>query len=124
MITDVRLTFRALRRSPLYTTVAAVTIGLGIGITTLVFSVVHGVLLSPLPYDAPDRLVNVWNDLVEEQQFLPAVHPADFRDYQEMSKTFEAFAAGTGPRTAGLAGVLTGDGPPFKVDVTPVTHKG
>ena len=119
---DVRLTFRTLRRSPSYTVVATVTIGLGIGITTLVFSVVHGVLLNPLPYDAPDRLVNVWNDLVEEQQFLPAVHPADFRDYQEMSETFEAFAAGTGPRAVGLAGVLTGDGPPAHVDVAPVTH--
>ncbi len=122
MITDVRLTFRALRRSPLYTTVATFTIGLGIGITTLVFSVVHGVLLNPLPYDAPDRLVNVWNDLVEEQQFLPAVHPADFRDYQEMSETFEAFAAGTGAGQGGVAGILTGDGPPIKIDVTPVTH--
>jgi predicted permease len=122
LVADIRITFRALRRSPLYTTVATATIGLGIGITTLVFSVVHGVLLNPLPYDAPDRLVNVWNDLVEEQQFLPAVNPADFRDYQEMSETFEAFAAGTGPGPVGLTGVLTGDGPPVKVDVTPVTH--
>ncbi len=129
MARDLRLAFRGLRRSPLYTTVATVTIGLGIGITTLVigittlvFSVVHGVLLNPLPYDAPDRLVNVWNDLVEEQQFLPAVNPADFRDYQEMSESFEAFAAGTGPGPVGLTGVLTGDGPPTQVDVTPVTH--
>ena len=121
LMTDAWFTLRSLRKAPGYATVAILTIGLGIGITTLVFGVVHGVLLRPLPYDDPDRLVNVWNHLVEERQFLPAVHAADFRDYQMMSQTFQEFAAGSGNRTVGLAGVLTGEGPPLHVDVSPVT---
>lgn len=122
LVRDVRYALRSFRKSPGFTGVAIVTIGLGIGATTLVFSVVYGVLLRPLPYAESDRLVNVWNDLINERQYLPAVHPADFRDYQRMNETFEEFAAASGHGQVGIAGVLTGDGPPQQVDVSPVTH--
>ncbi len=122
IIRDIRIALRSLRKAPGFSFVAVTTIGLGIGATTLVFSAVFGVLLNPLPYRDSDRLVNVWNDLVNENQYLPAVSPADFRDYQEMSQTFEQFAAASGAGQVGLSGVLTGDGPPQLVDLSPVTH--
>ena len=84
---DVRATLRSLAREPGFTFTAVVTTGLGIGATTLIFSVVYGVLFKPLPYQDPEKLVSVWNHLVEERQLPPAVHAGDFRDYQAMSET-------------------------------------
>ena len=122
LIADVWGTIRSLRKSPGFSIIAIVTLGLGVGATTLVFTVVHSVLLKPLPYENPEQLVNVWNNLVEERQDLPAVHSADFRDYQEMSETFQEFAAASGAGQVGLSGVLTGNGRPLHVDLSPVTH--
>ena len=57
---DLRFAVRALRRTPVYTTVALLTIALGIGVTTAVFSVVDGVLLRPLPYPDSERIVRLY----------------------------------------------------------------
>ena len=122
LIQDIWTTLRSFRKAPAFVAIAVLTIGLGIGATTLVFSVVHGVLLEPLPYQDADRIVNVWNHLVEERQNLPVVHPADFRDYQAMSESFDELAAASGSGQVGLTGVLTGDGPPARIDLSPVTH--
>ncbi|HMB51723.1 MAG TPA: ABC transporter permease [Thermoanaerobaculia bacterium] len=56
---QLRLTLRSLRRAPLFTTVTVLTLAVGIGATSAVFSVVHGVLIAPLPYDEPERLVQL-----------------------------------------------------------------
>ncbi len=121
-VRDVRHSVRGLSKVPVFTLTAVTTLGLGIAATTLMFSVVNGVLLRPLPYDDSGRLVNIWHDLVNERQFLPAVNPADFRDYQEKAASFEDVAAGTGERVVGLSGVLTGEGAPRRVALSAVSH--
>jgi putative ABC transport system permease protein len=118
---DLRYAVRALRRTPGFTLAAVAALALGIGATTTIFTVVNGVLLRPLQYEAPDRLANIWNDLGEGAQSLPAVSPLDFRDYKQRSRTFEDFAAAAEGNVANLRGNLTGDGEPERADVVTVT---
>jgi putative ABC transport system permease protein len=118
---DLRYAVRALRRTPGFTLAAVLTLALGIGATTTIFTVVNSVLLRPLSYPNADRIANIWNDFGVGAQSLPAVSPLDFRDYQRRSKTFEAFAAASDGPIVGLRGNLTGDGEPERVDVATVT---
>ncbi len=121
ILQDLRYAFRSLRRTPAYTIAAIVTLGLGIGATTAIFTVVNSVLLRPLPYADSGRLANIWNDLGEGAQSLPAVSPADFRDYQRRSRTFEAFAAASESDVVNLRGNLTGSGEPERVTMNTIT---
>ena len=118
---DLRYALRALRRTPGFTAAALAALALGIGATSTIFTVVNGVLLRPLQYEAPERLANIWNDLGQGAQSLPAVSPLDFRDYKERSRTFEDFAAAAEGNVANLRGNLTGDGEPERADVVTVT---
>jgi predicted permease len=79
------------------------------------------VLLRPLPYAESGRLANIWNDLGEGAQSLPAVSPADFRDYQRRSRTFESFAAASEANVVNLRGNLTGSGEPERVTMNTIT---
>ena len=90
---DLRYAVRSLRRTPGFAAVAICMLALGIGATSTIFNVVNGVLLQPLPYPYADRIANIWNDLGEGAQSLPAVSPGDFKDYQRRTRAFEAFAA-------------------------------
>jgi predicted permease len=121
LLQDLRYAARALRRTPGFTLAAVLTLALGIGATTTIFTVVNGVLLRPLPYPGAARIVNIWNDFGVGAQSLPAVSPLDFRDYQRRSRTFEMFAAGSDGNVVGLRGNLSGDGEPERVDVASVT---
>ena len=60
---DLAFAIRTLRRSPGFAFTAIFTIALGIGATTAIFSAVNGVLLRPLPYEDPERLVSIWGDM-------------------------------------------------------------
>src|SRR5437016_13434440 len=86
---DLRYTVRILRKSPGFTTVAVLTLALGIGATTAMFSVVDGVLLRPLPYPPPGRLVAVGLDLPAINQFNWPLCPADYFTFREQSRTFQ-----------------------------------
>jgi putative ABC transport system permease protein len=120
---DLSYAWRNLRRSPGFAAVAILTLGLGIGATTTIFTIVHGVLLRPLPsYQEPHRIANLWVDFGVGAQSLPVMSPGDFRDYQQRSQSFAALAAGSGPQIIGATGALTGaGGEPERVDVSPVT---
>jgi len=84
--------FRALRKSPGFTAVAVLTLGLGIGANTAIFSVVQSVLLRPLPYRDPGALVQVWNTYLPAFPQVPN-SSGDFLDFQRQAKSFSDIAA-------------------------------
>ena len=84
---DVRYGVRQLRKHPAFTVVALLSLSLGIGANTAIFSVVNAVLLRPLPYPAPERLVSVEEYQAGERN--PTFSPRDFLDMKEASRSFE-----------------------------------
>src|SRR6201996_516090 len=86
---DIRYGLRQLRRNPSFSAVAALTLALGIGGTTAIFSVVNGILLQPLPYAHPERLVEVGLDLPGINQFNWPLSPAEYFTFREQSRSFE-----------------------------------
>jgi putative ABC transport system permease protein len=88
---DIAYALRTLRRSPGFALVAIVTLALGIGANSAIFSVVNSVLLRPLPYAEPERLVMVWGTYPNFGQTSTSL--PDFRDFQAQSTTFEHLTA-------------------------------
>jgi len=89
---DLRHGFRALRKSPGFTAVAVLTLGLGIGANTAIFSVVENVLLRPLPYRDPSALVQIWNTYLPQFPQVPN-SPGDFQDFRRQTSSFSEIAA-------------------------------
>jgi len=89
---DLRYAGRAFRRNPGFAALAALVMALGIGANTAVFSVVDAVLLRPLPYDDPDRIVTLDTAFLASGQTQGLVSIANFRDWRDQSSTFEAMA--------------------------------
>lgn len=101
VLNDLRFAFRSLSRSPGYSALAIVTLALGIGAGTAIFSVVNGVLLRPLPYPKPDSVLQV--ETVFERGNSGAVSFPDFEDLREQNVSFaemSAYAAWTTTATA------------------------
>ena len=86
LLRDVRFGLRMLRKNPGFTTVAVLTLALGIGATTAIFTAAYATLLAPLPYPQSDRLVNVWSNLQGHRTWVSA---ADFTDWKRRNAAFE-----------------------------------
>ncbi|MDQ3948716.1 MAG: ABC transporter permease, partial [Gemmatimonadota bacterium] len=91
-VRDVRFGARSLRRRPGFAAVVVLTLAIGIGGTTAIFGAVHGVLLAPLPYRNPERIITVWtNDRIEGDE-RQDVSPGNFLDWRERQRSFATFA--------------------------------
>jgi putative ABC transport system permease protein len=94
---DVRYGIRSLARHPGFTTVALLTLALGIGANTAIFSVVNAVLIRPLPFAEPERIVSLW-DTIPQWGYAPTSLP-EFRDWKAQNQSFELLAAFQGGTT-------------------------
>jgi putative ABC transport system permease protein len=111
LMQDIRYGVRNLGRTPGFTAVAVLTLALGIGANTAIFSVVENVLLKPLPYPHPENLVEIWNTYPPQ---IPkaGISPGDYADWHERAASFSEMGA-YGNTTKGFN--LTGDGEPQRV---------
>src|SRR5579859_4789847 len=113
LLHDVRYALRLLLKSPGFTAIAILTLALGIGANTAIFSVVNGVLLRPLPFRDPSRLV-----LIAERSSFPLISTSyeNYLDWRDQSHSFESMEA-----TRGGTITLTGAGEPERLNVRMTT---
>jgi putative ABC transport system permease protein len=109
---DLRFGLRVLLKNPGFTAVAVVALALGVAANTAIFSVVHQVLLQPLPYREPGRLVMLWEMNRPRERHQNVVNPANLLDWEEQTDVFEDVAAFFDMRAN-----LTGAGDPVEVPV-------
>lgn len=116
MLQDFRYAFRVLRAKPTFTAVALLTLAVGIGANSAVFSVVYAVLLKPLPYPQEKRLVMIWETKLNEGRDHNVVSPANFLYWREHNASFEQMAAFFDDTST-----LTGEGEPEEIPSQGVT---
>ena len=116
LLQDVRYSIRRFAKSPGFTAIAILTLALGIGANTALFSVVDAVLLRPLPFKNPSRLVWTWGNCSLCDQ--AAVSPADFLDYRAQSHSFEYYGAMAGGDSLFN---LTGNDKPIQIKGSMIT---
>jgi predicted permease len=116
MPSRLRLVSRRLLRAPLFTSVAILTLALGIGANSAIFSVVNGVLLKPLPFHDADRLVGVWHSAPGIGFPTLEQGPSNYFLYREEGRTFEDIGLYAGGSVS-----VTGIGDPERVQVLSVT---
>ena len=119
MLQDLRYAARVLRKSPMFAAVAILTLALGIGANTAIFSVVNAVLLRPLPYARADRLVTVWQDM--RARGGPAdewATPGNYADWRIERALFDEIAV-----IAGWRPTLVGPAEPEPVPGEQVSHE-
>ena len=114
---DVRYAARAARKNPLFAAVAILTLALGIGVNTAMFSVIHTVLLREPPYTDPDRLVAVRQRFPKIGEATLNASPAEYLDYRDRNRVFDSVA---GYEDAVFD--LTGGSEPVRVQAARVTH--
>src|SRR5262249_24937683 len=113
---DVRHGLRLLHRSPTFTVVTVLTLALGIGANTAIFSLINAVLLRPLPFAHPERLVIIWEDATFAGFPHNTPSAANYWDIKAQSRTLEDVAA-----LDWRSFNLTGDGEPERVEAYGVT---
>ena len=113
---DIRYALRLLAKNPAFTLATVGTLALAIGATTAIYSVVQGVLLQPLPYDEPARLVRVW-EVSPQGENRNVVSPGNYLDWRDRAGVFESLGAHSGTFTV----ALTGAGEPLTVAATRTT---
>ena len=120
---DVRFGFRQVRRRPGLATAAILTIAIGAGATTAIFSVVYGVLLKPLPYRQPERLVQLWESNPLFNWTEAAIAPGNLLSWKERSTSFSdiAFYFGSATREGWMQSLTFGAEEPERVRAFPVS---
>jgi putative ABC transport system permease protein len=118
--TDVRYALRLWARNPGFTVVAMLTLALGIGANTTMFSVVNATVLKPLPFPRVDRLQTVWLGSATDPRHLNIVSWPNYRDWVTRSRSFESLALFD---SAGRGYNLTGRGEPEQVSGVRVTAR-
>ncbi len=117
ILKDIRYTLRGLLKNRAFTAVAVLTLALGIGANAAIFSVVNAVLLKPLKFHDPDRLVVIWEEASFAGFPLNTPAPGNYVDWKAQNQSFEDMAA-----TADTSFNLTGDGEPERIAAQKVTQ--
>jgi putative ABC transport system permease protein len=110
LLKDLRYGFRMLTKNPGFSVIAVASLALGIGANTAIFSLVNAVLLKPLPFSEPERLVMVWEDQSAIGFPRSDVAPANYADWKAQNQSFEDIAALNWKNFN-----LTGDGEPERI---------
>ena len=110
LLRDIKYSFRRLQKSPGFTAITVLTLALGIGANTAIFSVVNTILLRPLPYRDPERLVTIDHFYPSLNGMRAPVSARGFRDYRDKTRSFEAVAV-----ESGWGVNLTGAGDPERI---------
>jgi putative ABC transport system permease protein len=114
---DISFAVRTLRKNPAFTVTAVLTLGLGVGASTAIFSVVNAVLLRPLPYANPERLATIQSDMKARNVVNFPVAPGNVLDIKAHAQAFESIAA----ISAGPAPIVADDGKAEQIIVAGVT---
>jgi putative ABC transport system permease protein len=114
---DVAFAVRTLRKNPAFTLTAILTLALGIGATTAIFSVVNTVLLRPLPYEHPERLTIIWGELRTRQVYDWQFAPGDIKDLMDEATLFDGIAA----LNTGAAPLIVEGAPPQEIQIAAAT---
>jgi putative ABC transport system permease protein len=90
---DVRYALRMMLKTPALPAIMTITLALGIGASTTIFSVVNSVVMRPLPYRQPDQLMTVWGTRAQQGQGQLRASMPNFKDWQSQNTVFESLAA-------------------------------
>src|SRR5215213_7470126 len=93
LLGDLRVALRQLRRAPTFTIAAIVCLALGIGANTAIFTVINAVLVRPLPYPQPERVVMVWEANRDRAGDRNVASPGNYLDWKAQNRVFERMAA-------------------------------
>src|SRR5204863_10085234 len=95
MMTDLRFALRQLRKSPGFTLLALITLALGIGLNTAIFSLINDLFLRGLSFKEPQRVVHMYSNARERNLLELSISVLRFQRYRELQPVFDGFAAGS-----------------------------